>query len=355
MNLFLRIAALGLLLLAGAGLALAAPEGPPGPSSLPPLPPPPPLPRVEVRAARPELAQHTREIVLEAGAKLGVWLGAAPERVRLVVCSDHDEFNRLVAEVKGPEWAAGLALPQEGLILLRSPKLLLDPNQYRLLTIHELTHLYLAAALRHREHPLWLEEGLAMYAADEGGLGRAAAMTRGVLGKGLIPFADLEAEYPVSEEQVELAYAQSYYFVAWLLNQYGPEVLRQVVAQLARGRETTQAFYVATGQGLATLESRFGEEMTNRFSWLALLTAGGSLWALVSLGAGLGLVLRRRAQKRRLQAMPDGEGNGGVYPMRRLRPVRRLRVSRRAGSAARPSPGPDEGAPPEGTDQGPRA
>lgn len=337
MSLPSRIALFLLAIWAWAGPALAQPA-----ASLPP--PPPPLPRVEVRAASPELAEHTREIALEAGAKLGAWLGAAPPTVRLVVCSDHEEFKARVAEVRGPEWAAGLALPEQGLILLRSPKLLLDPNQYRLLVIHELTHLYLSAALRRREHPLWLEEGLAMYAADEGGLGRTAAMTRGVLGKGLIPFAELESHYPAEEAQVELAYAQSYYFVSWLLNQYGPGVLRQVVAELARGRETTQAFYAATGQGLATLEARFGEEMTSRFSWLAVLTAGGSLWALVSLGAGLGLVLRRRAHRRRLRAMPDGEG-GGVYPMRRLRPVRRLRVVGRGHQPFRPGGGTDGDAP----------
>lgn len=334
MRLGRRIAWMGLALLAWAELALAQPAG----GSLSALPPPPP-PRVEVEAASPELAQHTREIVLEAGAKLGAWLGSAPERVRLVICSDQAEYRARVAAVRGPEWAAGLALPQEGLILLRSPKLLLDPNQYRLLVIHELTHLYLHAALRHREHPLWLEEGLAMYAADEGGLGRAAAMTRGVLGRGLIPFAELESHYPADEAQVELAYAQSYYFVSWLLNQYGPGVLRQVVASLARGRETTQAFHAATGQGLAALEARFGEEMASRFSWLAVLTAGGSLWALVSLGAGLGLVLRRRAQKRLLRSMPDGQGNGGVYPMRRLGPARRRASPRPGPTPTTPSPG----------------
>jgi hypothetical protein len=309
---------------------------------------------VEVRAASPELAEHTREIALEAGAKLGAWLGAAPSAVRLVVCSDHEEFKARVAEVRGPEWAAGLALPEQGLILLRSPKLLLDPNQYRLLVIHELTHLYLSATLRRREHPLWLEEGLAMYAADEGGLGRTAAMTRGVLGAGLIPFAELESHYPAGESQVELAYAQSYYFISWLLNQHGPGVLRQVVAELARGRETTQAFHAATGQGLAALEARFGEEMTSRFSWLAVLTAGGSLWALVSLGAGLGLVLRRRAHQRRLRAMPDGAGNGGVYPMRRLRPVRRVRVGGRDHPPPRPGGGEGGDAPEVGDDQGAR-
>lgn len=340
MSLPARIALICLALATWVGLAMAATNPAPPPIS----PPPPALPRVEVQAASPELAQHTSEIVREAGAKLGAWLGAAPERVRLVVCSDHAEFKTRVAEVGGPEWAAGLALPEQGLILLRSPKLLLDPNQYRLLVIHELTHLYLAAALRHREHPLWLEEGLAMYAADEGGLARAAAMTRGVLGRGLIPFAELESRYPADEAQVELAYAQSYYFVSWLLNQYGPGVLRQVVASLARGRQTTQAFHAATGQGLAVLEARFAEDMTSRFSWLAVLTAGGSLWALVSLGAGLGLVLRRRAQKRRLRAMPDGEGGGGVHPMRRLGPVRRRAVPRPAPTAPTP-PGEDAAEP----------
>ncbi|MFZ5586389.1 MAG: peptidase MA family metallohydrolase [Thermodesulfobacteriota bacterium] len=279
----------------------------------------PALPQLSVQAATPELAAHVREIVAEAGPKLGAWLGAAPPRVRVVVAADEADFLQKVRAVGGPEWAAGLALTAEGLILLRPPRLLIDPKQFRLVLIHELVHLYLAAALPRREHPLWLEEGLAMYAAGEGGLERAAAMTQGLLGSGLIPFERLEKDYPESRAQVDLAYAQSYYFVSWLLNRHGPEVLRRVVASLVRGRELTQAFYEATGQGLAALEAEFGQEMTTRFSWLVVLTAGGTLWAGVSLVAGVGLVLRRRAHRRRMAAMADLEPMGGVADLRRLR------------------------------------
>ncbi|CAO0821663.1 hypothetical protein DFAR_2530007 [Desulfarculales bacterium] len=92
-------------------------------------------------------------------------------------------------------------MPDQGLILLRSPRQLIEPEQFRLILAHELTHLYLAAALRHREHLLWLEEGLAMYASGEGGWERAAVSQ--------------------DSEQASLAYAQSAYMVFYLLNHHG--------------------------------------------------------------------------------------------------------------------------------------
>lgn len=325
-------------LLLAAAPALAAT---PGPLAQPA--PAPPLPNLAVQAATPELAAHVREIVADAAPQLGAWLGAAPRRVQVVVATDEADFLAKVRAVQGPEWAAGLALPEEGLILLRPPRLLIDPNQFRLVLVHELTHLYLSAALPRREHPLWLEEGLAMYAAGEGGWERAAAMTQGLLGSGLIPFDRLERDYPAERSQVDLAYAQSFYFVSWLLNHHGPEVLRKVVASLGRGRELTQAFYEATGQGLAALEAEFGQEMTTRFSWLVVLTAGGTLWAGVSLVAGVGLVLRRRAQRRSMRAMADAEPLGGVVDLRRIRRGR-VRPEMLAGET-RPAPG---GEPPEG-------
>ncbi|MBI4799411.1 MAG: hypothetical protein HY794_11945, partial [Desulfarculus sp.] len=128
----------------------------------PAMPPPPAL---TVQAATPQLEAHVRQIVQETAPRLAAWVGASPPRIQVVVATSEDDFKERVAQLDGPRWAAGLAVPGQGLILLRSPRQLIEPEQFRQLLAHELTHLYLSAALRQREHPLWLEEGLAMYAS----------------------------------------------------------------------------------------------------------------------------------------------------------------------------------------------
>jgi hypothetical protein len=130
-------------------------------------------------------------------------------------------------------------------------------------------------------------------------------MARAVLGEGLEPFTRLADGFPQEADRASLAYAQSYYFISYLLNTHGEQVLTRLVTELVKGRELSDAMRRATGRGLARVEQEFREAMEDRFSWLALLTAGGVVWALVALVAGVGLVLRRRAHRLRLSAWPD--------------------------------------------------
>lgn len=285
----LRLAALALLLFS-AGAALAG------------------IPvQLAVQAPSPELAAHARQIVERAAPRLEAWTGIAPPRIRIEVLATRQQFEQRMAQLGGPRWAAGLALPGQGLIVLRSPRQLGDPEQFRYLLIHELTHLYLAAGLRGRRAPLWLEEGLAMRLSGEGGWTRAATMTGGVLGSGLLPMDDLEHQFPPQAHQAALAYAQSYYLIIWLQNEFGPQALPGIIKGLSQGRPLTAALREATGLSMAGIEERFADDMRSRFSWLAVLSTGGALWALVALAAMVGLVVRRRGQKKRLARGLDRE------------------------------------------------
>jgi hypothetical protein len=267
--------------------------------------PSPPLPELSVAAPTPEVAELVREVAAEVGPRLGAWLGAAPARVRVVVAGSVRYFEAQADLIDAPHWAAGLAVAERGLILVRSPKLLTGPEQFRPLLVHELTHLYLSAALRQRDHPWWLEEGLAMYASGESSLERGTVMAEAVLQKRLIPFSELERGFPGGPDQAALAYAQAYYFVSYLIREYGQEVLPNLVGSLARGRDLTAALKEATGKGLYALGKDFAEDMESRFSWIALISAGGVLWTAISLVAAVGLVRRRRQQRARILAMDD--------------------------------------------------
>lgn len=261
------------------------------------------LPGLAVVAPSLELSQHVRDIFRQAAPRLAGLTGGHPGRIKVEVAQDREAFNRRAKELGGPEWAAGLAIPRQGLILLRSPKQLTQPGEFRPLFIHELTHLYLARQLKGRSAPLWLEEGLAMYAAGEGGLALASVMTRGILADRIKPLADLENRFPKEADEAGLAYAQSYYMVSHLINTYGPEVLPRLLRELARERALTSALHKVTGQSLAQVEANFQETMTSRFSWLALLFAGSTLWALVGVVAAVGLVWRRRRHQQRLKEL----------------------------------------------------
>ncbi len=262
-------------------------------------------PALSVTAPTPELAALVREVAAKTGPRLAAWLGAEPARMEVRVAGSVREFETEAALLQAPQWAAGVAVAERGLILVRSPRLLTSPEQFRPLLVHEMTHLYLSAALPQREHPLWLEEGLAMYASGESSLERGTVMAEAVLQKRLLPFAQIESSLPAEADQVALAYAQSYYFISYLIQEHGPEVLTRLVRSLARGRDLTTALHEATGKGLYALGRDFTAAMESRFSWIALITAGGTVWVVVSVFSAVGLVRRRRAQRARMRAMDD--------------------------------------------------
>ncbi|MCB2192203.1 MAG: hypothetical protein KQI62_11595 [Deltaproteobacteria bacterium] len=292
---------------------------------------------LSVQAPSPELAAHIRQVTTETAPKLEAWTGASPGKVLIQVMPTREWFEKRMAQLHGPRWAAGLALPGRGLIVLRSPRQLGDPEQFRHLLVHELLHLYLAAGLKGRRAPLWLEEGLAMRVSGEGGLGRTASMAGGVLGTGLIPLADLQERFPAQAGQAALAYAQSYYLVTWLQNEFGPQALPGIIKRLSQGKPLTAALRQTTGMSLAALEERFSDDMHSRFSWIAVLSTGGAFWALVAVVAMVGLAARRRSQKKRLArglAREDRENSMG--PPRRRQGKSRGEVLREAGLLEKP-------------------
>lgn len=278
---------------------------------------------LSVVAPNPKMAAAVREIVSETAPDLLRLTGASLKKIKIIVAKDRDDFEEQAKALGGPKWAAALAVPQMGLILSRSPGQLTNPHDFRLLLIHELTHLHLTEALGRRRPPLWLEEGLCMYAAGEGGWGRATDMARGVLSGEFIPFEDLEKKFPMKAKSAGLAYAQSYYLIAYLLSKYGADTPALLVRALAQGMDVTAALHQVTGKGLVAVQSEFKAAMESRFSWLAVLTAAGTIWGLLAVFIGVGLVVRRRRQLKRRREMDEDDEDSVIY-QRPLRPGGRV-------------------------------
>jgi hypothetical protein len=155
---------------------------------------------LNVEADNPKMAKAVREAVSRMAPVLESLTGGSPKRLSIIVAPTKDRFSELVRRVGGPTWASGLALPGQGLIILRSPGQLIDPTGFNTLLAHELTHIYLSNALGRRRAPLWLEEGIAMWASGESSLGRTWSMTQAVLMDELLPLAKLERRFPADKQ-----------------------------------------------------------------------------------------------------------------------------------------------------------
>src|SRR5262249_39192132 len=144
------------------------------------------------------------------------WPGVTEIRVGL----GRDEYEALALPGgRPPKWAVALAYPAHGIILLNA--LSLTEPEGPITLRHELAHVALGQFSP--DWPRWFQEGIAQHLTGERvNLTHYAALFRAVTQEKVFHFEDLADSFPDRPSDVEVAYAQSADFVAWLAGHHGP-------------------------------------------------------------------------------------------------------------------------------------
>jgi MYXO-CTERM domain-containing protein len=204
----------------------------------------------------------------------------------------------------GPEWAAGIALSDRPVVVLRTAEDSGRPgSEVATVFSHELVHAVVALGLpdRRGDLPAWLQEGVASHLAFEWRLADGAHVLRLTLSGRYVPLARLTSSFPASGPDLELAYLESFAFVNWLVERRGPRALPVLFERLAAGQAFEPAFRAAFGGTPRELEALFRRSFARRYRWLPIVTSSTTAWL-----AATGLVLagwwRRRRQRERRMA-----------------------------------------------------
>lgn len=106
---------------------------------------------------------------------------------------------------------------------------------------HEVAHIVTRAATRGHlvEIPIWMNEGLSIYAQSELLPDEATALRLAIQRNRLLPITSLGASARGAADAVSLFYAQSGSIVGFMINTYGPQKFGDLVAALAQ--DTTDA------------------------------------------------------------------------------------------------------------------
>jgi tetratricopeptide (TPR) repeat protein len=186
------------------------------------------------------------------GAKLGYF---PPQRTQVVLYSGR-EFHDIT---QTPEWTGGIfdgriKLPVRGLHEN-------DPLLERTLR-HEFAHVLVTLLTRNRV-PVWLSEGVSIWAEEDEDGERSRWALQTISGRRLLNLAELERPFlHLPEAEVPLAYAQSYLAVRALLDQFGSDNLRRLLAALGDGAGIESAFQSV----LATRFARFEADLVRRLT-----------------------------------------------------------------------------------------
>ncbi|MBU4372824.1 MAG: hypothetical protein KKD68_13250 [Proteobacteria bacterium] len=207
-----------------------------------------------------------------------------------------------------PLWAVGVAYPEQNVIVLLSPRAI-KGSRINVIDVfaHEFSHIALGRALAGVVVPAWLNEGLAMYEAREWTFSRISVLTRASLMDRLIPLPILTLSFPAEEEPAELAYAESFMFISFLINKVGREAFHRLIRDYTRYGDLAGALRRGTGMNLADLEERWLVYLKLRVSWIPIITSVSTLWFIAALIFVYGYTRKKRQANRRLKEMETEE------------------------------------------------
>jgi hypothetical protein len=179
------------------------------------------------------------------------------EEVEFYIYGSADDMRDAVLYIQ--DWAGGVAFSEHNIVLMGVPPTLAE-DWGRDTVRHELTHLVLAQYGRScvgGDRPSWLEEGLAMYA--EGGPSEEVAddIQAAVRDNNFTPLRSLNGAFPAHGDEASLAYSQSNSVIQFLREEYGHEMIQDLIQVLATGESYDGALEQVYGFNVDGLEQQW--------------------------------------------------------------------------------------------------
>ena len=208
----------------------------------------------ESQAAADLVAHGLENAYFHDGSKLDLYPG---ERVPVVLYSSED-FHDVT---QTPGWTAGvydgrIKLPVGGLadtdeaVLQRTLR-----HEYGHVLVHQLTR---------GRCPVWLNEGVAIWAEEDRDGDRAEWALQGISGKRLFRLADLAGPFTrLPPERVPVAYAQSYLAVRALVDRHGSQRLRALLEKIGSGVSFERAYQDVLYGDAAAFEADLLRQLTS--------------------------------------------------------------------------------------------
>jgi len=179
-------------------------------------------------------AQEIMAAAQQAMARLAEDTGAYLEKpVKIYIYADSQDLRG--AMIFPQEWTGGVAFTRFGTIAIG-----IAPNNLawgKRAIAHELAHLVIHQMTLnpYGDLPVWLDEGLAMYAEGPMEPELVALLSEAAVENKLISVRSLSSPFSAHAEEAVLSYAQSYSLVDFLISAYGPDKMLELLNTFREG------------------------------------------------------------------------------------------------------------------------
>ena len=197
-------------------------------------------------AAEEAIARLEEDTGVPVERRVRVYSYASARDMALALASRSEAYDDRVLTL-------GVAVDDHSLILLGAHR------DAEMIVAHELSHIVvgIATANPFAGLPRWLDEGLAMYAeGQELPQANRSALESAIRRDALLSLRSMTS-YSGQASQVDLYYGQAHSVVAYLLDAYGRDKMRELLAVFAEGSRQDDALLRVYGVDLAGLEDRW--------------------------------------------------------------------------------------------------
>ena len=245
------------------------------------------------------LARTVLRLAPDVRDRMRALLGDDLPDAEVILSSSRKHFRSLLPNAKRvPRWAAAVAYPRLGLIVMGPRLLVASRSEITGLLAHEYSHLALAHATKFHALPTWFVEGVADLQA------RRTSLSGPFSFEPSLPLSQLHHRFPSRDDRAGFAYDQSRDFVAFLLAMGSSRDFRKLVRLVARGVPFERAVQRVYGRPLKSLRESWRSNWRYRKVIVPLFTSGALLWILAAFLLVAGH-RRRRRQLREFETMPD--------------------------------------------------
>ena len=193
-------------------------------------------------------------------------------RPSLVLINNQKKFRQLARH----ELVVAYALPQKNVVVIDYSKMNTSPFTLQRIVQHELCHLLLHHHINEDNLPRWLDEGICQWASD--GLAdilmdaQRTRLPAAILSGSYFDLVKLTHRFPRDKNGLMLAYEQSKSVVEYMIRQYGPQGMRDLLGLLRQGGDIEFAFENAFAISFEKFEDQWRNHLKSNINWFTYLS-----------------------------------------------------------------------------------
>jgi hypothetical protein len=205
-----------------------------------------------------------------------------------------------------PEWGGGGALGPDTIIVPLDVPFALDRSITQVAE-HEIVHAVLARAYPKLDIPRWFHEGCAMLLSGEVSLDEQTALSYAVLAGRLPRLAAIDQVNSFDQSSARLAYSLSHACALFIVESYGYEGLRAVLARSERAGNFQVGLKAALGLDEPEFEALAYASIHKRYGLAFILGDLAYVWLIILALAVAAFVVTRVRNRRKKRAMAAQE------------------------------------------------